>query len=235
MHLIFILLSLFIPVLAESDPFEHKKGPVLGIGASATRYTFPAEYNGTDKNKLDDKTTLLGGSLQLGYDVVLLKRILLGLRGEGMLLDTLGMGNKSENRLTGKFRATNALLRSGALFDVKTFDLVGDPSHMILEVFLEGGITSGHRSFSKKFVSGSDEYTDNLEEEFQGQVIAGGLNLTTIRGAFLELKGAFTTLNHTRQDFTGRKIEAGIPSSLDRSTDDKKGFTTFSVLFGHHY
>lgn len=235
MRLFFILIILSTLVQAESDPLDHKKGPVFGLGAAVSRYTFPADFEGTDKNKLDDKATLFGGSFHLGYDIVLFQRLLLGLRGEGMITDTLGMGNKTENSLSGKMRATSALLRAGILFDAKTFDPVGDVSSMTLEVFAEGGITSGHRSFSKKFIAGSDEYTDNLEEEFQGQIMGGGLNLTTKSGAFLELKGAYTTINHTRQEFTGTKIENGAPSSLNRILDDKKGFSVFSLLFGHHF
>lgn len=221
---------------AETDSLDHKKGPVIGLGFTGSRYTFPAEYEGLDKNKLDDKTTLFGGIFQLGYDAVLFRRLLLGLRGEGMIADSLGMGNKTENILKGKVRATSALLRAGILFDAKTFDPVGDVSRMTLEVFAEGGITSGHRSFSKTFLaSGGDEYRDNLEEEFQGQVMAGGLNLTTITGAFLEVKGAYTTINHSRQKFTGQKIENGSTTSVNRELDDGKGFSTFSLIFGHHF
>jgi hypothetical protein len=234
MRLFFLLITLSTLAIAESDPLDHKKGPVYGMGFVGSRYTFPSDYEGSFKKSLDDKATLLGGSFHLGYDIVLFRKLLLGLRGEGMIIDSLGMGNKEEDSLNGKMRATNALVRAGLLFDAKTFDPVGDVSNMTLEVFFEGGISSGHRTFRKKFNASGDEYDDNLEEEFQGQIIAGGLNLTSRTGAFFELKGAYTSINHTRQKFTGMKTENGSTTSLDRTLDDKKGFTTFSLLFGHH-
>lgn len=234
----FFLLFLLISITAShaSDPLDHKKGFVLGAGFVATRYTFPADFNGVKNEDLDEKATLFGGGLLLGYDVVLFQRILLGIHGEGMVADTMGMGNKEDNRLVGKMRATNALFRLGGLFQMKAFDMVGDPTPMTIEIFAEGGITSGHRSMSKKFVPDStDTYIDNLEEEYQGNILAGGINLTTPGGAFLELKASQTSMNNTRQKFTGRTVENGVARSLERTLDDKKSFTTFLVMFGHHY
>lgn len=233
----FLLLSLlFSTASLASDPLDHKKGFVLGAGAVGTRYTFPSDFQGVKKDELDDKTTLLGGGLQLGYDVVFFQRILLGVRGEGTIADSLGMGNKEGNRLTGKMRATSALLRLGGLLPIKGFDMVGDPTPMTLEIFAESGITSGHRSMSKEYAPDStDLYLDNLEEEFQGNILSGGLNLTTPGGAFLELKASQTSMSNTRQKFSGRAVENGVGRSLERSLEEKKSFTTFLVLFGHHY
>jgi len=236
MRFLFLVLLLSTARASAKDPLDHKKGFVLGAGFIGTRYTFPSDFNGVKKEDLDDKATLFGGGLQLGYDVVLFQRLLLGLRGEGMLGDTMGMGNKDNNRLVGKMRATNALLRMGGLFHMKTFDMVGDPTPMTIELFAEAGVSSGHRSISKKYIpETTDIYIDNLEEEYQGNILAGGINLTTPGGAFLELKAAQTTINNTRQKFTGRAVENGMARSLERTLDDKKSFTTFLVLFGHHY
>lgn len=224
--------------MAETDPLAHKKGIVFGLGGTVSRYTFPADFDGPDINKLDDKATLYGGALQLGYDVVLFNRLLVGLRGEGMIADTMSAGNKAENILKGKSRATHALLRTGILFDTKFFDMVGDPAPMIFEIFLEGGITSGHRSFSKKFGGGliTDEYVDNLEEEYQGSVLSFGLNLTNRNGAFFEVKGSHTNMTNTRQKFTGHKIEnGGAEVPTDRVSDDKESFTTFLLVMGQHF
>ena len=79
MRLFFILITLSTLALAESDPLDHKKGLVVGMGAAGSRYIFPADYEGTDKNKLDDKATLFGGTFQLGYDFILFRNFLLGL------------------------------------------------------------------------------------------------------------------------------------------------------------
>lgn len=238
MRFFFFLLLLSTTLKAETDPFSHKRGIVFGLGGTVSRYTFPAEYEGLEKDKLDNETTLYGGLLQLGYDVVLFNRILLGVRGDGMVSDTMNAGNKGGNILRGKTRATNAVLRTGVLFETKLFDMVGDPAPMIFEVFAEGGITSGHRSFSKRYVTGliTDEYVDNLEEEFQGSVLSGGLNLTTRTGAFFELKGMHTNMTHTRQKFTGHKVEnGGAEVATDRILDEKKSFMTFLMIMGHHF
>ncbi len=235
MRFLFLLLLLSAATHA-SDPLDHKKGFVLGAGFAGTRYTFPADFNGAKTEDLDDKATLFGGGLQLGYDVVLFQRLLFGLRGEGMVADSLGMGNKENNRLTGKMRSTSALLRVGGLFHMKAFDMVGDPTPMTIELFAEGGMTSGHRSMSKKFVpDATDTYIDNLEEEYQGNVFSGGINLTTPGGAFLELKAVQTAMNNTRQKFRGRAVEGGAARDLERTLDEKKSFTIFMVMFGHHY
>lgn len=238
MRFLFTLLVFSCSVMAQTDPLSHKKGIVFGLGGTISPYTFPADFDGTDKEKLSDKAILYGGVVQLGYDVVLFNRLLFGLRAEGMSADTMDVGNKSENILRGKSRATNALLRSGVLFETKFFDPVGDPARMILEIFVEGGITSGHRSFSKQFGGGliTDEYVDNLEEEYQGSVLTGGLNLTAKKGAFFELKFTQTNITNTRQQFSGQKIENGgavIPT--DRVLDEKESFTTFLMVMGLHF
>lgn len=237
MKFFFVLLLLSSGVLADTDPVSHKKGLVLGIGAAGTRYIFPAEFEGREKKDLDDKTTLIGGVLQLGYDHVIFNRLLLGLRTEGLITDSLGMGNKDSNVLTGKMRGASFLLRVGGLIHTQTFDMVGDPAPMTLEIFGEAGVTSAHRNFGKKYFSASgDEYVDNLEEELQGQVLSGGLSLTNLRGAFLELKAMRTSVTHTRQKFTGYKIEnGGAAVSNDRTRDDGKNFTTFLMVIGHHF
>lgn len=236
MRLFIFFLLISTAASQASDPLDHKKGPVLGVGFSATRYTFPSDFNGVDTKELDDKATLYGGGLQLGYDVVLFQRLLLGIRGEGMIADTMGMGNEEGNRLVGKMRATNATLRMGGILHLNVSDMVGDPTPMTIEIFGEAGVTSGHRSMSKKFVpDGTDLYVDNLEEEYQGNIVGGGINLSTHKGAFLELKALQTSMNHTRQKFTGRTVENGVSRDLERSLDEKKSFTTFLVMFGHHY
>lgn len=236
MRLLIFFLLISTALSQASDPLDHKKGFVLGAGFNATRYTFPSDFNGVDSKEIDDKATLYGGGLQLGYDVVLFQRLLLGIRGEGMISDTMGMGNEEGNRLVGKMRGANATFRMGGIFGLKVSDMVGDPTPMTIEIFAEGGVTSGHRSMSKEFVpDGTDLYVDNLEEEYQGNVFGGGINLTTQRGAFIELKAVQTSLNNTRQKFTGRTVENGVPRDLERSLDEKKSFTTFLVMFGHHY
>ncbi len=236
MKFFFVLFLFSTAALAETDPLSHKKGFVFGMGAAVSTYTFPADYDGLAKKDLDDKTTQYGGTLQLGYDQILFQRLLLGVRTEGFIVDSLGMGNKENNKLIGKTRATNLLLRVGGIIHVRTFDVVGDPAPMTLEIFTEAGTTSGHRSFSKKYFSGTDQYIDNLEEEFQGQVLSAGLCLTTLRGAYLEVKAQRTSVSHTRQKFTGLKIEnGGAAVSTDRITNEEKNFTTFLMVVGHHF
>lgn len=95
----------------------------------------------------------------------------------------MGTGNKTSNKLNGRMHSASATGRLGVLFEIKTFDPVGDPAPLVLEIFGEGGITAGERHFSKNFKAGGDEYVDNLDEQYRGNIFSGGLNLTTNRGS----------------------------------------------------
>lgn len=50
----FLLLLILACPAFTADLMAHKKGFLFGIGGSGTRFTFPAEYAGADKDKLDD-------------------------------------------------------------------------------------------------------------------------------------------------------------------------------------
>ena len=237
MKFVFILLFFSSLAQAKSDYLAHKNGFVFGLGAAGSRYTYPADYAGTNAGKIDDKTTLLGGVLQLGYDFTLFDRLLLGLRGEGVITDSFGMGNDDEDVLNGRTRSATALVRAGFLFNGKFWDLVGDPAHMMVEVFVEGGRTSGHRNFVKEFdPQGTDIYNEDLKEEYQGNVIAFGVNLMNGRGGFIEFKSVHTGITHTNQKFEGQKVEnGGATTPTNRSLSDEENFHTWMLVFGQHY
>ncbi|MFL5785361.1 MAG: hypothetical protein ACJ76H_12160 [Bacteriovoracaceae bacterium] len=228
-----------LPLLAfaHDNALEHKKGFVIGVGGAYSKYDFPSDFNGSLKNKIDNTAGQYGGVLQFGYDVVIKDRLLLGLRGEGLTLDTLGTGNKEGNSLKGRTRSATGLIRAGILFQAKFWDLVGDPAPLMVEPFVEAGISSGHRSFVKQYdPSGSDIYVDNLEEEFQGRNFNFGLNFMNGRGGFFEVKGMYTNITNTHQKFTGHKSENGggsIPT--DRNDDKNEGFFTWAIVFGQHF
>lgn len=235
---IFFILSLLLgagSALASDDILEQKKGFVFGLGFAASRFSYPAEYSGADDDKIDLKASLLGGVAQLGYDVLLGKRFLLGIRGEGMLLDNLGTGNEEDNRLNARTRAAHGLLRIGGVFPILASDPVGSPARMTLEVFLEGGPTSGTRAASKRFSSGTDRFQENLREEYQGQILGGGLNLTSVGGAFFELKAQQTRVGTSVRRFSGSKVEGGVPMDLNRKDDTAKDFATFFIVLGQRF
>lgn len=232
----FVLLFISSLAQAKSDFLAHKNGIVFGLGAAGSRYTFPAEYAGTGKSKLDDKTTLLGGVLQLGYDFTLFDRMLLGLRGEGVITDNFGMGNDDDNTLNGRTRSATALIRAGYLFHGKFWDLVGDPAPLMVEAFAEAGRTSGHRNIVLEFdPQGVDVYNDDLTEEYQGNVISFGVNLMNGKGAFLELKSVHTSITNTRQKFEGTKVEGGVTSPTDRTLSEEDNFHTWMLVIGQHF
>ena len=222
--------------IAESDVLDAKNGFLFGIGGGGSRFTYPDTYSGTKMNAFDDKATLFGGMAQLGYDTLLFRRIVLGLRAEGFIMDTLSTGNTDTNRLNGKASATHALVRLGIVFRVNTFDPVGDPSKMSLEVFAEAGPTKGQRKFSKRYIpGGGDQYNGDVEEDYKGQAIAGGLNLTNNNGAFFEIKALHTTISDSDMTFEGTKTENGSTTNLAQTEGNKKNFTSFFFILGHHF
>jgi hypothetical protein len=242
----FICFILFLISFAQANTsLDHKKGGVIGIGASMSQYTFPVQFEGTTKKKIDDSSTLFGPALGIGYDVVMFDHILLGLRGEGFIGDTLSAGNKEKSQVTdkttGKLRAASMALRGGFIFIFNPLNPVGQSTPMIGEIFFETGITSGHKSFSKNYsttATVTENYHDNLEEEFQGQTMALGFNLTGQGGAFLELKGMQSSITHNKQVFRGTQLVDGgstTPTDQNITNDNKKSFTTFLLIVGHHY
>lgn len=218
---------------------------MIGLGANISKYTFPVQFNGESKSKIDDSSTLFGPSLNIGYDVVLFNRLLLGLRAEGFLGDTLGTGAKDTSKVTdkttGKVTAGILALRTGWIFDFNSVNLVGDQEILTGEFFLEGGISSGHKSFGVDYTTTdgvTEEYHENLEEEFQGRILSAGLNITTPRGAFFEIKVTQNTPMKNKQTFTGTElVNGGATVSTNQKLEDEnlKSLTSLLLIVGHHY
>jgi hypothetical protein len=241
---ILVAIILFCSSVFAAETFGQKKGFVLGVGGILSSFQFPVQFNGTTKNKIDDSQSLLGPTLQLGYDVLMFNRLLLGLRAEGFIADTLGMGStetsKVTDKTTGKMRAGTLALRGGWVFDFHTVDLVGYNSHLVGEFFIEGGMTSGHKSFSKNYSTTdvvTESYHDNLEEEFSGRTIAAGFNVTSGGGAYFELKLMQTSILKNKQSFTGTQTVGGSTTSTNQKLEDenRKSFTGIVMNVGHHY
>jgi hypothetical protein len=239
-------IALYLSQALASDPLDHKKGLVLGIGGNISSYEFPVQFVGETKNRIDKTSSLYGPTLGLGYDFMPGNSFLLGLRGEGFYSDTFGTGTtdnaKVEDRTTGKIIGGNASLRAGWVFDFWTKDLVGDKVFLIGELFAEGGITSGHKSFSKSFTfhnAGVNEiYKDNVEEEYQGKVFSAGINLTTPGGAFLEVKFVTVNVTSNKQTFTGSYQTNGgtlTPTSQKLENKNMQTMATYLIMVGHHY
>ena len=244
MPAILLLLILSLKTFAN-DPLDHKKGFMFGLGGNIAQSTFPVQFQGVTKNKIDDSSTLYGPVFNLGYDVVLFSHILLGLRGEAFVADSLNSGNKenstSYDKTAGKIRAGSASVRLGFVFNFKSLSPIGTPTQALGEFFAEGGITSGHKSFSKNYsITGAvtESYHENLEEEYQGRVLAGGFNYSSLRGPFFELKVSQTSVLSNKQTFTGRALVNGGavgPTDQKLVDENKSGFTTLMMTFGYHY
>lgn len=241
--LIFILLT---KAVFAHEFIEHKKGLALGVGASFSQYDFPNQFLGETVNQIDDKATIIGPSLNVGYDVVMFNRLLLGLRGEGIFMDTLGMGAKDNSKISdqtiGKIRAFNLSLRGGLLFDFKSINPLAEKHTLIGEIFLEGGIGSGHKSFSKKYSYNdgtiNEFYRENLEEDFISRVFALGINLTTQSGAFFEIKSISTAIFSNTIEFSGTELVNGgsaTSRTIEKKDFDMKPVTSFLITVGHHY
>lgn len=228
-----------------SETFGNKRGFVLGIGGNISSYTYPVQFSGVSKNKVDDSSTLFGPSLNIGYDFVISNRLLLGLRTEGFIVDTLGTGATENAKVTdktnGKIRAGSVALRGGVVFDFHTLDMVGQDSHLVGEFFVEGGISSGHKSFSKEYSTTdgvTENYNENLEEEFQGRILAAGFNVTTGGGAFFELKFMQTSIEKNKQIFRGTElVNGGGTTSTNQKLENEnlKSFSSILMTVGHHY
>jgi len=242
---ILVALILFCSAALADELFSHKRGFVLGLGGNITSYTYPVQFSGVSKNKVDDSSTLYGPSLNIGYDVVLGNRLLLGLRTEGFVVDTLGTGATETSKVTdkteGKIRAGSIALRVGTVFDFHTTDMVGQDSHLVGEFFFEGGISSGHKSFSKTYSTTdgvTESYKENLEEEFQGRILAAGFNVTTGGGAFFEIKLMQTSIDKNKQTFTGTELVNGgstTPTNQKLENENLKSLSSIILTVGHHY
>lgn len=225
------------PALAETDVLDAKNGFVMGLGVGGTRFTFPDTYSGAKKKDFDDSASLFGAMGQVGYDTLLFRRLLIGLRAEGFTLDSFKTGNTDTNQLTGKASAFHALLRLGIVFSVRSHDPVGDISNLTMEIFVEGGPTKGKRTFDKKFdpKGSGDGYDGSLTEDYKGTALAAGINLTSKKGAFFETKALYTSVSDTDQIYKGSKTEGGVATDLANTGANKKNFTSIFIVFGHHF
>lgn len=223
--------------LAESDVLDAKNGVVMGLGLGGSGFSFPDTYTGDKKKNFDDSANLFGAMGQVGYDTLLFRRLLIGLRAEGFTLDTFKTGNTKTNELTGKTSAFHTLLRLGFVFTVRSYDPVGNISNLSLELFLEGGPTKGKRMFDKKYDpdGSSDGYAGSLVDDYKGTALAGGMNLTSISGAFFEVKALYTSVSDSKQTFKGSKTEGGVATDLASIEGKKKNFTSVFIVFGHHF
>jgi hypothetical protein len=242
---ILVAIILFCSGAFANEVFGHKRGFVLGIGGNISTYTYPVQFSGVSKNKVDDSSTLFGPSLNIGYDFVLGNRFLLGLRTDGFIVDTLGTGATETSKVTdktkGKIRAGSLALRLGTVFDFHTVDMVGQNTHLIGEFFFEGGVSSGHKSFSKEYSTTdgvTESYNENLEEEFQGRILAAGFNVTTGGGTFFEIKFMQTSIEKNKQTFVGTEIVNGgasSPTSKKLENENLKSLSSILMTVGHHY
>jgi hypothetical protein len=238
------LLSFF--ALAEDNLMDRKKGFVIGTGLNLAVYSFPVEFEGQTKNQIDDKATIIGPHLQLGYDVVLWSRILLGVRAEGLLADTAGMGSKKNSKISlqtkGQSQALNTNIRLGFVRDFQASSPVGDSFPMIFEIFAETGVGSGRNNFIMDYTysaSGVNEaYKEKIRETFRSRILSAGFNLTSKGGSFFELKVMkISLLNNTKEYSRNYTVNGGGPVVISDKVKntDPEGFTTFLLTVGHHY
>lgn len=242
---ILVAIILLCSTAFANEAFSHKRGFVLGLGGNLSSYKYPVQFSGVSKNKIDDSSSLFGPSLNIGYDIVLGNRFLLGLRTEGFIVDTLGTGSTETSKVTdktkGKIRAGSLALRLGTVFDIHTTDMVGQDSHLVGEFFLEGGISTGHKSFSKEYSTTdgvTESYNESLEEEFQGKVFAAGFNVTTGGGAFFEIKLMQTSIDKNKQIFRGTElVNGGSTTSTNQKLENEnlKSISSIVLTVGHHY
>ncbi len=225
---------------------DRKKGFALGTGMNLGLYSFPVQFEGQTKNKIDDKTTIIGPSLQLGYDVVIWNRLLLGLLVEGMLADTAGMNNVKNKKITsqtkGQSRSLNGALRLGYVRDFFANNPVGETYPMIFELFAEAGNGSGRNDFILDYTysaSGvSEAYKEEIQETFQSRVLSAGISLTSTGGSFFELKIMQTSFERNRKERKGSyTLNAGssVPIAAKEVNTDPDAMTTIFMTIGHHY
>lgn len=246
MRILIVLIILCSQVFAaESDPMDRKKGLVLGIGANISAYKFPVQFQGQTKNSIDDSQTLFGPEFQLGYDWLFKNRFLVGLRGDWMLADTYKSGGHESStetdKTTGKLYQGSLSLRLGYVFQYDTLNLVADTERMTGEFFIEAGLSSGHKSFRKNYSTTSpvnEKYDESLEEEYQGRILAAGINITSSTGAFFEFKVMQSAILNNKQSFSGTQIvNGGAPGPTDKKLEDenRKSFPSILIIVGHHY
>lgn len=241
-----LVLTLFLAGKVQALDASKKKGVALGLGVTLSQLKFPVQFTGSSKNKIDDTATLLGPSLQLGFDQIIFERLLIGLRLEGYVVDTLGMGRKENQKRSdqtiGKTRAYTTSLRTGWLFDFKPFNPVGVPQQMVGEFFFEGGISRGRKTFGKKFNYNdgviNEFYHENVSEDFTAHTLSFGANITTDLGAFAELKLLQTSIISNQGTFSGTSRSNGgviLPTNQTLKDYNKLPTTSVFLTVGHHY
>jgi hypothetical protein len=246
MKILFVFLLTFSAVGDAVSSMDRKKGFAIGAGMNLGLYSFPVQFEGQTKNKIDEKATIIGPSLQLGYDLLLWNRLLLGLRSEAMLADTAGMNKDKSKKITsqtnGKSHSLNGTLRLGFVREFLANNPVGETYPMIFELFAEAGIGSGRNDFildyNYSFSGVSELYKEEIQETFQSRVLSAGMNLTSISGSFFELKVMQTSFESNSIQRSGSyTVNGGGPVTIaakDKNTDPA-ALTTFFMIIGHHY
>lgn len=230
---------------ATPDPWEKKKGFVLGVGGNISAYKFPVQFEGQTKNSIDETQTLYGPAFSLGYDFVFANHLLLGLRADGLIADTYKSGghesDSETDKTTGKLYQGALSLRVGYVFQYDSLNLVADTERLTGEFFIEAGLSSGHKSFRKKYTNTSpvnETYDENLEEEYQGRILAAGINIASRSGTFFEFKVQQSSILKNKQTFSGTQVvNGGAPTPTDKKLEDenRKSFPSILITVGHHY
>lgn len=218
-------------------------GFLWGFGAAGGSYTYPLEFAGSTKKKVDKTVTLLGPTMTLGYNFRV-KRLLLGLRAEGWYGNNLGTGNHkgstTSNELNGRVSSFSGLAHLGWIIDLTMNDPVGQRLELLSEIFIEGGLTSGQFNLTKKYENneGSTESIDEkLEESYQGRILSIGYNVTMNSGSFFEFKVSQMAMQSNKQTFTGEQNIGGSVSSRDRkaTNEDLSNMILFSINIGKRF
>jgi hypothetical protein len=243
-----ILLFIFLIGLNcfDAHSSENEKGLSFGFGGLTSFYTFPSQFQGVTKNKVDNSSNLFGFNFNIGYDLFVIDRFVFGFYGEQIFGDTFGTGaeknSTKSDSTTGRMHITNFLIRSSLLFDFKGKDMMADKFHLLSKIFVEGGYSFGQRSFSQNFTYNngpiSEIYKEDLEEDFQGFLLSAGVNLATFNGTFMELKVTQTLITQNTQNFHGFElVNGGSPQRTGKTlhNENQDSFTSILFTVGHHY
>jgi hypothetical protein len=243
---IFILIMLILGQAYATENLERKRGFEIGLGVNFNNYRMPIQFEGVTKNKIDSTTFLFGPALNIGYDVVPSEHFLFGIRLEGMTDSNYKMGNKKSSTITdtvtARINAFNATFRFGYIFDFLAVDVLGDTSQDVGEFFIEAGLGSGQRNFSKHYTYNdgtiAEAYNVHAKEKYLSRILAVGVNLTTSSGAYVEAKLMQTSVMSNKIDFNGSSLISGgtlTPSSKTLKDTNKSSVIGGAIIIGHHY